>query len=322
MVMPRDDDAVLLLLVATLLRSEGDDDPHLRELLHRALRRQGRLREAWGPELEELLERSLFFPRRPRRLEEAREIATAVLEGFRRSFEESVGKRVDDLSARVDGLDRAHRELAARVGRSSEDQFVTRHTLHDFIWLLASGADLTRTSATWYVPVRVFLGDPLPEEATRDQLVGAIENLLAPLGFERSYELPEESGSWWKRLVLRTKGFFTHEEVRKRLQTAERAVEATYLDKPQAEANNLQAAAAASLIGALKTVPNACIQVGTLLVVKATKADGQSAVVARTLTPEELKRLEERQSILKRPEAILEFLQAPSGSPTEAPHVP
>lgn len=136
----------------------------------------------------------------------------------------------------------------------------------------------------------------------------AVERLFDPLGFERSYELPDESGSWWKKLLLRTKGFFASADVQKRLRTAEGALEAHYLDKPQAEANHLQAGAAAPLITALGTTPNACIQVGTLLLVKATK-DGQSAVITRTLTKEELRRLEENQAMLKRPDQVLEWLE-------------
>jgi hypothetical protein len=311
MLNPPDNDALLLFLLATLARGEAEDDPHFRELLYRAFRRQRQFRESWGPELDELFEKGFRLPRRPRRLEEAREIAISVLEGFRGSFEASVGKRIDELSARVGVMEENQLQLTATVSDQADDQLVTKHTLHDFIWMLSSGADIENASMARYVPVRLFLGDPIPTEESRELLVDALMGLLEPLGFERSYELPEESGSWWKRLVLRTKGFFTQDEVRKRLETAERAVEVKYLDKPQAEANSLQAGAAASLIGALNTVPNACIQVGTLLLVKATDAAGKSAVVARTLTQDELKRLEEHQSILKQPEAILEFLQTP-----------
>lgn len=137
----------------------------------------------------------------------------------------------------------------------------------------------------------------------------ALQELLQPEGFVLAYSLPDEEGSWWKRFVFRSKEFLTSDDVTSRLKKAERAVEATYLDKPQAEANNLQAGAAASLIGALSTTDKACIQVGSLLVVKATDADGKSAVIARTLTSEELREIEENQTILRDPQRILEFLE-------------
>jgi|CXWL01.1.fsa_nt_gi hypothetical protein len=327
----RKDDTLMLVLIAAL-GGDADDDPYFRELLYRAIRRHRQFRESWGPELEELLERSLHGPRRSsRRLGETREIAASVLEGFRQTFEASAEKRITELLARLEGRDASAEDrisaLSERLGAvealqsrlhssiasTETDALSTKHTLHDFMWLLASGADLERAELRWYVPVRLFLGDPVPDPETRERLLAAVLELLSPLGFERSYELPAESGSWWKKVVVRTKALLGRDEVRRRLETAERAVEAKYLDKPQAEANSLQAAAAASLIGALATVPNACVQVGTLLLVKATGPDGKSAVVARTLTADELKRLEEQQSILKQPEAILEFLQAPRG---------
>lgn len=306
MVDRRDDNELLLLVLALVLAGEGDE-PYAYDLFHR-LRRRGRFRELQDPELEHLFERALRYPRRPRRLEEAREIAVSVLDGFRHAFQERVEKRIEEVGARLATTERAHEQLAARVEANRADQVGATYGLHEFIWLLTSGADITGAKTTRYVPLRLFLGDPLPDEATRQRIVAAVENLLEPLGFERSYELPEESGSWWKRLLLRTKGFFTHDEVQKRLRTAEQALEATYLDKPQAEANHLQAGAAAQLITALGSTPNACVQVGSLLLVKATDGEGKCAVIARTLTAEELRRIEENQAILKRPEEILEWL--------------
>ena len=311
---PENDDALLIILLTTLVRSEWDDDPRLREVLYRRLRRQPQFRESLDPELEELL--FLRSPRRPRRLEEAREIATSVLEGFRASFEDSVGKRIEDLSTRVGVVEEAQSQLTSGATSQADGQLVTKHTLHDFIWMLSSGVNIEHARMTRYVPMRIFLGEPVPGEESRKHLVDALVGLFTPLGFERSYELPEESGSWWKKLVLRTAGVFTQDEVRKRLDTAERAVEVKLLNKPQAEANNLQAAGAASLIDALTKVPNACIQVGTLLLVKETDAADKSALVVRTLTQEELKRLEEEPPMLRRPGAILELLQAPASKGT------
>jgi hypothetical protein len=126
-------------------------------------------------------------------------------------------------------------------------------------------------------------------------------------GFEKTAEFPSEQGSWWKQIFYRTKDAVSQKGVQKRLEKVERAVKANYLDKPQAEANAHQAVAVSSLINALKEIPNACIQVGSLLVVK-TGDDNKSIVLARTLTAEELKRLKENQSMLRHPDLILEWL--------------
>ena len=76
----------------------------------------------------------------------------------------------------------------------------------------------------------------------------------------------------------------------------------------QAEANNLQADGAASLIAALSTTDDACIQLGTLLLIKATRA-GKHIVIARTLTFEELRQLERNQTLLREPEKLLQLLE-------------
>ena len=57
----------------------------------------------------------------------------------------------------------------------------------------------------------------------------------------------------------------------------------------------------------LKEIPEACIQVGSLLLVKIT-GNGKTMVIARTLTAKELKLLEENQPMLGCPDRILEWL--------------
>ena len=297
-----------LLLLALVVAMREDDDPVLRELVFRASRR-GFSDSGLDEELRYYLEHAMYRPRGHRRLDDMREIANSVLDGFRQGFQERVEKQVESLTSRVAGLEISREFVGANTDELQASQTSTAHSLHEFIWMLSSGADLTEARTTRYVPLRLFVGDPVPDEASRQRVITAVEALLEPLGFEPSFELPEESGSWWKRLLLRTKGALTHAEVQKRLKTAEQAIEANYLDKPQAEANHLQAGAAAQLITALGTTPNACVQVGSLLLVKATDQTGACAVIARTLTRDELRRIEENQAILRQPEQILEWLQ-------------
>jgi hypothetical protein len=63
-----------------------------------------------------------------------------------------------------------------------------------------------------------------------------------------------------------------------------------------------------SLVDALKEVPQACLQIGSLLMVKTTGDDGRSMVSARTLTALELRLLEANQPMLRYPDRILEWL--------------
>jgi predicted HTH transcriptional regulator len=73
-----------------------------------------------------------------------------------------------------------------------------------------------------------------------------------------------------------------------------------------------QVEAVSSLVDALKEVPHACLQVGSLLMVKTTGDDGRSMVSARTLTALELRLLESNQSMLRYPDRILEWLNCSS----------
>jgi hypothetical protein len=127
-------------------------------------------------------------------------------------------------------------------------------------------------------------------------------------GFITAYDYPEQSGSWWKKFWFKTTESLKSDEVKERLDKAERALELNYLDKPQSEANKNQAEAASCLIKSLENVPNACIQTGSLLLVKIT-VDGNASLMSKTLSINELRHLEENQSLLKNPNMILDWLQ-------------
>jgi hypothetical protein len=180
--------------------------------------------------------------------------------------------------------------------------------LYDLTWLLSVGGDIAAARVYRQIPARIYFSDSV-SNASRTRVVAALDELMNVAGLELTHRFSDEEGSWWKRLLFRTKSALSRDDVQQRLKKAERAVEAHYLAKPEAEANNLQATAAASLIAALNETENACIQVGSLLMVKATNAEGACAVMARTLTPDELKHLEENQSILREPDKVFEMLQ-------------
>lgn len=292
MVDQRNDDNLLLLLLALILAGDFDDEPFAYDLIHR-LGRSGRLREQLGPDLDYLLDRGLRRGLRSRRRDEFREFSVSLVEGLRAGFAEQTKTLAQAIS-----------------GRRHNEQSLTEvaSDLYDTIWLLSVGGRVGEAQIKRPVPVRVYFSDET-SGTNRAAVMKALQDLLRPEGFELAYSLPDQQGSWWKRFIFRSKELLTSEEVTSRIKKAERAVEATYLDKPQAEANNLQAAAAAGLIGSLATTHTACIQVGSLLVVKATDAEGHSTVAARTLTADELKEIEENQTILREPQRILEFLQ-------------
>lgn len=108
-----------------------------------------------------------------------------------------------------------------------------------------------------------------------------------------------------KRFVLKTKSVATSKEVAERLKKQRELLKLRFLINRKLKLINASEQAASSIISSLSETTMACVQAGSLLVVKATTNDN-SAVVVRTLTPLELKHLEENQSLIRKPEKILE----------------
>lgn len=305
-----DSDLVLLLLLSSLLNE--DYDPFVSEKLYDRLRYRLSNSELDDPDIRYLLEDRLFRKRRrgfsKDRQYEVREIAEDVFKRFQSSTPESTLMKFSMFESKLKAVESSLNETNDLAKETKTELFDLKTSAQDYLWLLSSGVDISEVELKRYLPVRIYVSDPLPSQNTLNKLASSVEDLLREENFEKTDEFPDESGSWWKRFVLRTKGVATSKEVAERLKKAERATEIAILDKPQAEANQCQAQAAASIISSLSETTNACVQAGSLLVVKAT-TNGNSAVVVRTLTPLELKRLEENQSLLRKPEQILEWLQ-------------
>jgi hypothetical protein len=312
MVSRRNDD-FLLLALALLAASSFEEDPFLGEHAFESIRRRLRESEAWDPELDDLFHRFFRYGgplARRRRIENAaREAAAALLEGFRLGFEPSITGKIHRTESLVEEIAQKQADLGGAIENQTEKILGLTDDLRSFVWLTSVGADISKIKMIRYIPVRVYLKDAIADAQIPERIVRFILSVTETIGLEKAEEFPEEGGSWWKRLILKTKEALTHKEVTDRLGKAERAAELAYLDKPQADANKSQAEAASSLITALKETNNACVQVGSLLIVKATSPDGNSCVMARTLTPHELKWLEENQTLLRDPQLILEHLQ-------------
>lgn len=310
----RDDDSTLLLALALLAAASGPE-PEVLELLYDRLRHRLLRTEQWDPDLDIVLRELVRAPRRTsrRRTEETREVATAVVEGFRRSFEPSLKERLSEIEGSLWEVSAECKRLGTEVDEGRQRATQLASDLHSYLWLASTGADFASARIARYVPVRVYVGDPVPDAAKLGRIVEALKELGDAIELEPAEELPEESGSWFKRLFLKTKTIASHKEVQDGLAKAKAAVETTYLDKPQAEVTGLLADAAAKVITALSAVPGPCCgQAGSLLVVKQVSSNGSASMVFKTLTPMELKRLEENAAMLQRPADILGWLESMS----------
>jgi len=325
----RNDDSDLLMLTLVLSRLTNTGERRYARMLDRFLaRRLPQMRDIRTGEkeldtlLKELIQSGDFEdlilredlrggkdPLSRRELRgEAQEVAELTVQRIRRDLEDSVFHRLNNVDSQLSSIQQTQTRLESDNSSRNEQLELSKAEIQSYLWLLTTGADISNIDIKRYIPVRIYVSDPVPNAEDLHHLMIALDELSGSVGFEKTGEFPSEQGSWWKQIFYRTTDAVSQERVQKRLIKVEQAIQTTYLDKPQAEANAHQAGAVSSLVNALKDVPDACIQVGSLLVVKTTGVDDKPMVLARTLTAQELKLLEENQPMLRCPDRILEWL--------------
>jgi hypothetical protein len=104
---------------------------------------------------------------------------------------------------------------------------------HAFLAAQSQGLDLAETPLPRFLPLRVYLSEDTPEIV--ESVKKAISGVLDVQGLEIADDFPAETGSWWKKWMVRSKDFLTQDEVAERLNKIERAVEMKVLHEPQAD---------------------------------------------------------------------------------------
>lgn len=209
-------------------------------------------------------------------------------------------------------------------------------TVNEMQWILSTNADVRKARLIRYVPVRIYLdAEEYPtsereafgkrsEKGTRrapsegkeptPPIEVAMTRILDALGENEFYlatEMPIEYGSIIKRFWVKTKDKATQFDVENKLAAS---LEIQHIDKPQAEASKLMAEGMSSVLDSVKDVPNVTIQVGNIFIAKRTLSDGTCHVAAKTLSPMQLKKLEENRILLEDPQLALEFLKKANSS--------
>jgi hypothetical protein len=150
------------------------------------------------------------------------------------------------------------------------------------------------------VPVSIYLAS----EANAGAAEAAVVELLDHAGIDITESKPPIVGSWFGLRVGRFKRALTSEQANEALVRVERALQARLLDLPQADIDAKQAEAVAHLITALNNQPNACIQVGSLFLIK---VDG--TIIVRNLRPHEMSFLNRNHTVLSSPRDVLAALE-------------
>jgi hypothetical protein len=217
----------------------------------------------------------------------------------------------NNMQMQINELRKTTHYLKQDLEKLSDNQTRINAEFSNFIWLTIIDVDFNKAHTRQFIPIRIYFEKEEPNWEDREELFEAVSELLLSVGFYISIELPERKGSWFKEFIAKSKELLSRREVTDRIGHLEEALKIKHLRQPQAEANNTHADALVKVLGSLTDAQDACIQVGTLLVVKASLPEGRRVFAARTLSDAEIKRLEEDPSILRRPLDALEMLKEP-----------
>lgn len=294
-----DDNNLLFLFLFLSLLDSGTDDPETLELL--------KYLEYLEPEFERIFERRFSFiklPFPPHYLFQRVMHRLAQRKTYIRAND------IDDMQSRLRVYEVELRNIRTKLASNNIDKELSNakvlissldSKLAELTWEISTGTNLAEMRIHRSIPVRVYLTDANISLELGDNVLNAIFDALSEIGIERSIELPDEFGSWWKTAWGTTKEALTQDEVLERIEKLEYAAQLKIIDKPQSEITKAHAEAASKMIKSLDGVPTASVQVGSLLIVKTTQKRGDVKVVIRTLTASELISIEKNKSILKTP---------------------
>lgn len=160
------------------------------------------------------------------------------------------------------------------------------------------------------MPISIYLASE--NNATEVEL--ALVELLDEVEVDIIKTKPPIVDSWFGLMIGRFRRWLTTEQANEIVAKVERAIEVRLLDQPQADVDAKQAEAVARLMTALENQPNACIQVGSIFLLK---VDG--IMVVRNLSPTELSFLSRNHTVLATPRQVLAALEAFSNAQAPPP---
>lgn len=162
--------------------------------------------------------------------------------------------------------------------------------------------DSNEVTKIQFIPVDIYIDTNNSNEIF--EVYSSVIDLLENIGFKKDIELDPIKGSWYKKLIAKSKEILTEEEVQNKLKEVEYALEVKIL-KDQSEVDKNQSEALSNILKSVENIPNAAIKIGSLLVVKITSETGEATVQVRSLTILELHLLNKRPDLLLKPNEIL-----------------
>lgn len=159
---------------------------------------------------------------------------------------------------------------------------------------------------TQTIPIDIYIDTNKPEEIF--EVYDSVLKFSKSIGFDETIEFEAIKGSWFKRIIAKSKEKLSSEDVKDRLKEAEYGIEVNTILRQQSEIDKNQSEALSNIISSLKDIPNAAIRIGALIVVKLTDNDGSVSLQVRTLSIKELHLLNKKPELLQMPKQILQAL--------------
>jgi len=156
-------------------------------------------------------------------------------------------------------------------------------------------------------PIEIYLDTNNSEQIKKTYQ--SVLDFLKTKDFKVETELPDEKGSWFKRLFAKTQDLVKTEEFQEKLSEAEYGLKLHTITKQQSEIDKNQAEAVSKIIDSMKDIQNAAIKIGSILIVKTTVSSVPNIAV-KNLSLKEMIELESKPSLLRSPIDLLENLTA------------
>lgn len=196
--------------------------------------------------------------------------------------------------------------LVRMIAAEALGQALHKAELYSFLSSISLGSDVEDSPLQRFIPVRVYLPEGNPNEVVLVNKV--LETIFNMLDVSVSDDFPAETGSWFKRLFVKTSEAITQPEVTERLQKIERSLELHGLHQPQSQVDKNEAEAVSIIISSLEKIPSAVIQVGSLVVIKSSDSQNDPHLLVRSLSQQEMIYLEKNQHLLKSPQELFSKL--------------
>ncbi|MDF2437777.1 MAG: hypothetical protein K0Q95_2153 [Bacteroidota bacterium] len=168
-----------------------------------------------------------------------------------------------------------------------------------------------------FIDVEIYL-DTNDAEAIID-IYNSVLKYITALDFVTDIELPAVFGSWYKKLLAKSKAALTSEEVVSRLKEVEYGMEVNGILKPQSEVEKNQSEALVNMMKCLENIPNGMIRIGSILAVKVTNPiTNIPHLHVRTLAISEIYFLNKNPHLSSSPMELLEALANHADDPSDS----